>query len=117
MRARYIIPPFVAVLLLTNCVANYRSSYNYPEHFAGADKEKFYDVLEKGRKIYNMNCSKCHGAYSKKTDSLPHFSNQQVDNYTARFLYRDPKNHAFVARMDPEQLNDVFLFLRFRKIK
>ena len=48
---------------------------------------------------------------------MPDFSVRQIDSYTTRFLKGDPKNHAVAAKMTPEQLNSIFMFLRFRKIK
>ena len=48
---------------------------------------------------------------------MPDFSVRQIGAYTTRFLKGDPKNHAVAAKMDADQLNSVFMFLRFRKIK
>ncbi len=98
-----------------NCVIHSKVQYNYPENMPVVEKEKLFAVFEKGRKLYKMNCSGCHGIFAKGKDGIPNFNAKQIDNYAARYLNRDPKNHAVAIHMDPEQLNDIFMFLRFRK--
>ena len=102
----------VAAVILTGCLLHKKTQYNYPEGIPGEEKVKLHAFLEKGRKLYEMNCAKCHDSTGKST---PDFSVQQIDNYTAATLKRDPKIHAVAANMDPEQLFAVFSYLRLRK--
>ena len=115
MNKRFILFLFFSGTFFAGCVIHKKIQYNYPEHMPELEKEKLFAVFEKGRKLYTLNCSDCHGIFAKGKDGIPDFNAKQLDNYAARYLNRDPKNHAVAIHMDPEQLNDIFMFLRFRK--
>ena len=117
MSRRYILLLIFMVTLLADCATHKKEAYVYPGNLPEKEKEKLFVIYEKGRKLYEPNCSKCHGIFTKGKDGIPNFSIRQVDSYTARFLKGDAKNHAVAANMDAEQLHEVFMFLRFRKVQ
>ncbi len=117
MSKRYALLLILSGILLADCATHKRAAYVYPGNIPESEKEKLFVIYEKGRRLYEPYCSKCHGIFTKGKDNIPNFSVRQIDSYTSRFLKGDPKNHAVAANMDPEQLNSVFMYLRFRKIK
>ena len=116
MHKKYILLFIFLGIFFTDCITHKRSAYVYPDGIPETEKEKLFVIYEKGRKLYELYCSKCHGVYEKGKDNMPNFSVRQTTSYTTRYLKGDPKNHAVAANMDPEQLNAVFMFLRYRKI-
>ena len=104
-------------ILLTDCATHKKIEYNIPEDIKGDKKTELLAELEKGRKLYEVNCSKCHGIFTKGKDGIPNFTDQQFDNYSAYAIKKDPKNHAVAANLSPEQLHEVIMFLKARKRK
>ncbi len=90
-------------------------TYDIPADYPEAKKKLVIEVFEKGKELYKTNCSECHGIFTKGKDNVPNFTNAQFDNYSARFMRGDPMNHAIARKMSPEQLNQVVIFLRYKK--
>lgn len=63
-----------------------------------------------------MNCSGCHGIFKKGQDSIPDFTESQIDNYNAMFIKGDPKNHSVAKKLSQDQLNYILTFLRLRRM-
>ena len=73
---------------------------------------------EKGKALYKIYCSGCHGIFSKGKDGVPNFTKKQIDNYHVTALIgMDPTNHAVAKKMSSEQIDYVITFLRLRKVE
>jgi mono/diheme cytochrome c family protein len=108
---------FLAAILSFQCATRNKVTYNIPADYPEARRKQIIELFYKGEELYKTNCSDCHGIFTKGRDKIPNFTSHQLDNYSAKFLRRDPKNHAVAKQMSPEQLNEVLLFLRFKKTK
>jgi mono/diheme cytochrome c family protein len=106
-----------ACILLTQCATRNKVTYNIPDNCPEERRKELIALFKKGEVLYKANCSDCHGIFTKGKDNIPNFTNQQLDNYSTRFIRGDVKNHAVVRNMSPEQLNNVLLFLRYKKTK
>jgi len=104
-----------SLLALTQCNPGKKVTYNIPADYPPARRDQVIAIFEKGKLLYKENCSDCHGIFTKGRDKVPNFSNTQFDNYTARFMAGDPKNHAIVRKMSTEQLNQVLTFMRYKR--
>lgn len=100
--------------LLFQCATG-RIAYNIPENYPETRRVQLKEMCVKGRELYKLHCSQCHGIFTKGKDQVPNFTNTQIDNYSVKFLRGDPKNHAVAIRMAPEQLNQVLTFLNYKK--
>src|ERR1035438_1514706 len=103
---------FIAVLsvMLLFFACNKKIRYNIPSNYPETKRKELLSLLDKGKKLYKINCSECHGIFTKGKENVPNFTNIQIDNYSAKYLRRDPKNHAVLRNMSPEQMNDVLTF-------
>jgi len=117
MRSIYTLLLIFAGILLAQCAPNRKTAYNIPEDIKGEKREELLKILEKGRQLYKQYCSGCHGIFTKGRDGIPNFTDKQLDTYTAYAIKKDPKNHAAAAHMDADQLHEVIMFLKDRKIK
>ena len=117
MKYTHLIPALLICLLCARCVREYKVQYNIPPNITDATREKLMKTLNEGKELYKANCTECHGIFTKGKDKVPNFTNEQIDNYSARFIRRDPKNHAVVIKMSPQQLNEVLTFLKYKKPK
>jgi len=111
---------FLVLILITmfswQCATGPKITYNIPPNYPKEKKDKLIADLDKGKELYKINCSQCHGIFTKGEDKIPNFTNKQIDNYAARFMRRDPKNHAAAIKMSTAQLNEVLEFLRYKKV-
>lgn len=107
----------LTTIFLFRCAIRNKITYNIPENYPAARKTQILDICEKGKVLYKTYCSECHGIFTKGKDKVPNFTNTQIDNYSVRFLRRDPGNHAVAMNMNPEQLNQVLTFLSYKRAK
>jgi hypothetical protein len=93
-----------------------KTEYNLATHVSDENKKIFIERAEKGKILYKIHCTECHGIFSPGKDSIPNFTKQQIDNYHARSIIQ-LKTHSSVRNLSPEQLDYVLTFLRLRKIE
>lgn len=103
--------------LLYQCTNEKKVKYDIPSHVTKVNRELLIEKAEKGKVLYKVHCSGCHGIFAKGKDSIPNFTRIQIDNYhAAALLGIDARNHAVARKMSPEQVDQVMTFLRLRKI-
>jgi len=103
------------VFALTRCRSQKETAYFVPEQYTGQTRVNMIEMLELGQKLYKINCSRCHGIFTKGKDSIPNFSKTQLENYRTTALVDDPKNHAVAKKIRPYDLDMILQFLAFRK--
>jgi cytochrome c553 len=103
--------------LFYRCTNEKKIKYDIPSHVTKGNKELLIEKAEKGKILYKIHCSGCHGIFAKGKDSIPNFTRIQIDNYhAAALLGIDARNHAVARKMSSEQVDQVMTFLRLRKI-
>ena len=104
-------------LLFTQCVTQKKTQYDIPVHVTKLNRQLLTEKCEKGKVLYKLHCSGCHGIFGKGKEGVPNFTKIQIDNYHVTALIGlDPTNHAVAKKMSPEQIDQVVTFLRLRKI-
>ena len=117
MKKIYIIVAIVALMQIVQCSTRNKIEYNLAPGIPEQNKQHVLDLLNRGASLYKSNCSKCHGIFSKGKDTIPNFTNQQIESYKARFNLSHPESHPFAEKMLSEDLDAIFYFLSNRKIK
>lgn len=106
----------ICVIFYIRCTSHNKMEYNLPEPMSAETRAIYMERLEKGKTLYKINCSACHGIFTKGRDSIPNFTKDQIDNYrSAVLMARDKKNHAVATKMSPQQLDYIIMFLSLRK--
>lgn len=108
---------FLFCWFFVQCTGQKKTEYDIPAHYGQQARENAIDWFEKGKILYKINCSRCHGIYERGKDSVPNFTKTQIDNYNAMYIKGDPKNHSVAAKLSQEQLYYVLTFLRLRRIE
>lgn len=104
-------------LLFQQCFTEKKTAYDIPDHVTKINRQLLLEKCEKGKVLYKLHCSGCHGIFTKGKDGIPNFTKIQIDNYhTTALIGMDPKNHAVAKKMSSEQIDQVVTFLRLRKI-
>ena len=115
MRNKFIVLCLGLMITLVRCAAQQKIEYNIPDSLGEQQKKELKIKLNNGLNLYKLNCSACHGIFTKGKDSIPNFTTKQVSLYKAGHELRDPRNHAFAARIPPEDLDAILNFLLLRK--
>jgi len=114
MKKIIIIVSVVSLAFIVQCSTR-KIEYNLAPGIPEQNKQHVLNLLDKGAALYKRNCSKCHGIFSKGNDTIPNFTNQQMESYKARFNLSHPKSHEFTEKMLSEDLDAIFYFLNNRK--
>jgi mono/diheme cytochrome c family protein len=118
MKYTFTISAFIFCAVLSRCGSQKKTQYDIASHVTAENKAIFIERAEKGKALYKIHCAGCHGIFTKGKDSIPNFTDIQIDNYHATALIGlDPKNHAVAKKMSSEQIDYVITFLRLRKVK
>ena len=97
---------------LAGCAGSHRDDVVLPPDVTGRNRAILLDRYEKGRDLFRRNCSECHGIFTAGRDSVPNFSLKQIDNYDARYVKGDPRNHAVARELSQQQVDYILTFLR-----
>ena len=103
------------LVVLSKCTPQKETAYYIPDEYTGETRTNMIAMLESGQKLYKINCSRCHGIFTKGKDSIPNFSKTQIENYQTSVIMDDPKNHSVVQKIRPYDLDLILQFLSFRK--
>ena len=118
MKYTFAISAFIFCAMLCRCGSQKKTGYDIPDHVPPENRAIFIERAEKGKALYKIHCAGCHGIFTKGKDSIPNFTDKQIDNYHATALIGlDPKNHAVAKKMSSEQIDYIITFLRIRKVK
>lgn len=103
--------------MVIQCSFQQKITYDIPSYLPAERKVELLSNLEKGRILFKRNCSGCHGIFTKGKDSIPNFTEKEIVNYLAAYQTKDPKNHAVMKKLLPEELSMIMTFLKMRNFK
>jgi mono/diheme cytochrome c family protein len=117
LKQAYTISALIFCSVLFKCTSQKKTEYDIPSHVPAENKKLLIERAEKGKVLYKLYCSGCHGIFTKGKDGVPNFTKIQIDNYHATALIGlDQNNHAVAKKMSSQQIDYVVTFLRLRKI-
>lgn len=99
------------------CAMEKKTQYNIPGYLPEEKKAELLVNLEKGKQLYKMYCSDCHGIFKKGKDGIPNFTSQEIKDYAAAYKANSQLNHAVLKKLLPEEMSMILTFLQLRKIK
>ena len=105
--------PVVLCISLIYCSTK-KAQYNITPDVSPENRAIFIERSEKGKILYKLHCTGCHGIYTKGKDGITNFTNQQIDNYT-KIALANPKNHTVLKKISSQQFDYIITFLRLRK--
>jgi mono/diheme cytochrome c family protein len=106
----------LCVVVFQQCNSQKKFPYDIPDNVTAHNRALLIEKADKGKVLYQLHCSQCHGIFTKGKDGIPNFTKIQIDNYhTAALIGIDARNHAVAKKMSSEQIDQVITFLRIRK--
>jgi mono/diheme cytochrome c family protein len=111
------IKPLIAFTFagLISCGVN-QKAYNIPPDLSADDKKELLSKIKHGIEMYGVHCQKCHGKHYESQDQGPNFTQEQIRTYEVFMKVRNP-THEFTTVMSTEDLDDIIIFLKYRKPK
>ncbi len=103
--------------MVVQCSVQQKTTYDIPSYIPAERKTELLSNLEKGKILFKRNCSGCHGIFTKGKDSIPNFTEKEIVNYLTAYQTNDPKNHAVMKKLLPEELSMIMTFLKYRNFK
>lgn len=114
---KYSIVFCVALTLVVFACTAEKPLYTIPDNYTGLSRENMDKDLMRGQKLFKAHCSKCHGIFTKGKESVPNFSQTQIEAYESKLLYDDEANHGILQKITSEELDRILDFLKFRTVK
>jgi mono/diheme cytochrome c family protein len=91
-----------------------KTEYAIPSNVSEANKAALIEKVDKGKVLFKIHCSDCHGIFSKGQDSIPNFTKDQIDNYRSRTITF--QNHPSLRKLSADQFDAILTFLQYRKV-
>lgn len=88
-------------------------THNFPPIIKGDLKDQFIKLYEKGRVLYQINCSKCHNVKEDGVERMPEFTKQDLQKYELRVLNPEHEDELKETRVRAEELYQILLFLTY----
>ncbi len=109
----------VSLLYLASCVVNKRNKidieYNVPPGLSKEHKTIFFTRVEHGKKMYILNCQKCHikNIDGKVTETV--FTKAQLDAYTLRTKNKPHSKNLTIQKLDEPDFDAILFYLTYKK--
>lgn len=104
------------LIAVIGCVTQQKIQYyDFPSDIAPEAKAENLKTIEKGRILYNVNCSGCHNKKEKGKIIIPDFTHAQLDAYTIRIKNEKHVNALPENRITPEELEAIQFFFAYKK--
>ena len=117
LRAWVVVAGLGAWIVACGCLGHKPPEYVIGADVTGENRQLMIERFEAGKVLYKNNCSSCHGIYGHGRDTIPNFTDTQIQNYMARGEIRnDQRNHSVSRQLSPQQLDEIFTFLRLRRV-
>ena len=110
------------ILLITSCligmmacVSNKAARVELPSMMSDSLKKVTMEQCNKGMALYIENCSSCHSDSSKKKQTIPDFSPEQLSNYEFRFANKKHEEQLSESQLTQDELVQIITFLTYKK--
>lgn len=103
-----------AFIVLHACISNQKMQYAFPDEMADNIKAQYFIECEKGRLMYEQNCSGCHTQVVNKKRLIPDFTTEQLSNYEFRFANQNHSDSLTESRLTQDQLVTIITFLAYK---
>lgn len=109
----------IAGVLLTvcfaQCVTHSKVTYDLPEAMLPHVKQEYLSRCEKGKILYDINCSGCHNTKMKGRIVIPDFTPEQLKGYELRVTNARHSETLTDTTVTEEELGIIMTFLTYKK--
>lgn len=91
--------------------------YEFPDAMPKHIQAAFLERCEKGKILYDINCSKCHTTAVKGKKIIPDFTPEQLKGYELRVSNAQHESSITETTITAEELGLIMNFLEYKKKK
>jgi hypothetical protein len=113
---KYLTLGFITFSIFTwACMSPQKVMYELPVEMSETVRTEYAKQCDKGKILYDINCSKCHNKKVKGKEVIPDFMSAQLLGYELRAA--NPKHIANIEedRVTAEELGLIMTFLTYKK--
>lgn len=105
----------IGLIGMIGCVSNKAARVELPSMMSDSLKKVTMEECNKGMALFIENCSSCHGDSSKKKQTIPDFSPEQLSNYEFRFANKKHEEQLSEAQLSQDELVQIITFLTYKR--
>lgn len=90
-------------------------THDFPPQMVGDVKKAYVELFDKGKILYDINCSKCHDSVSQGVLCMPAFTKEHLADYNLRIQSQAHEESLSETRVNAEELQNIMIFLTYYK--
>ncbi len=90
-------------------------THDLPPNMTPEIKKAYVDLFDKGKVLYEINCSKCHDSVSNGVLCMPAFTKEHLASYNLRIQSPEHEESLSETRVNAEELQNIMIFLTYYK--
>ncbi len=104
------------VVLLNACFVNRNLvSYEFPDAMSDEVRAAYTEQCDKGKVLFEINCSKCHYIKKGRRTLIPDFDQSELIGYEMRVMNPQHESEVREARVNAEELGLIMTFLTYKR--
>lgn len=115
MKNKIAIILIVLLFLLVECTTQKKVLYEFPITMGEDIKAEYIKQFDKGKILYDINCSKCHNTKVRRKVVIPDFTPEQLVNYEMRIANPEHIENIPEMKVAEDELAIIMTFLRYKK--
>lgn len=112
---RKIICIAVAIFAGLSTYGQKKIKYEFPKEMLPEVQAEYLKLCDKGRILYQLNCSSCHSTFKGKRELIPDFTYEQLSGYAIRVSNGQHEMSLLEEQVTPEELALISTFLIYKK--
>lgn len=89
--------------------------YEFPDAMAQPVRDEYTKLCEKGRILYEINCSGCHSTVIKGKKVVPDFTEEELGAYSIRVANPKHEERVSESNVSAEELALITTYLTYKK--
>jgi hypothetical protein len=89
--------------------------YQFPAAMPENVKAEYLKQCDKGKTLYEINCSTCHNTAVRRKSVIPDFTEAQLVNYELRFSNPNHESNIPETKVTAEELGLIIIFLTYKE--
>ena len=104
------------ILIALSCsVQKNAAAYEFPAEMPETVRSQFISDCDKGRILYELNCSQCHNKTIKGKSVVPDFNTDQLKGYEIRVANAKHEENMPDEKVTAEELVYISTYLTYKK--
>jgi hypothetical protein len=90
-------------------------THDFPPKMTDEVRKAYIELFDKGKVLYEINCSKCHDSVSNGVLCMPIYTKEHLASYNLRLNSPEHEEALSESRVNAEELQNIMIFLTYYK--